>query len=214
MVQPGNEITPGILWPDGKLYGVGDPNEQWDKFARLLKAGVRGVQAGAGDGRVRIVLHIHCGGDFAKTKWFFDNVERRGVPYDIVGLSYYPWWHGTMDDLRENLRKTATVLGKDVFVVETAYPNRAVDVAKGKKEVANRMRWPQTPQGQAQFLRELIQVVRGVPDGRGLGVLWWYPESILVDGLHIWYGGAMALFDEQGEALPALGVFGPHPVPR
>jgi len=207
MVQPGNEIAPGMLWPDGKLYGVGDPEKQWDKFARLLKAGVRGAEDGSGDDNVRIVLHIHSGGDSSKTKWFFDHIEKRNVPYDIIGLSYYPWWHGSMEDLKGNISKTAATFNKDIFVVETAYPHRDVRVSKGKDGADKNMRWPMTPTGQEVFLRELIATVREASGDRGIGVLWWYPESIPVKGLRIWYGGANAMFDGEGNALPSMNAF-------
>jgi arabinogalactan endo-1,4-beta-galactosidase len=137
-----------MLWPDGKLYGAGDPEKQWDKFARLLKAGVRGVEDASGGEDIRIVLHIHSGGDWSKTKWFFDNIEKHEVPYDVIGLSYYPWWHGSLDDLRENLRGTAATFGKDVFVVETAYPNRDVRISRAAKGADKNMRWPMTQAGQ------------------------------------------------------------------
>ena len=207
MVQPGNEIAPGMLWPDGKLYGVGDPEKQWDKFARLLKAGVRGVEDASGGDDVRIVLHIHFGGDSSKTKWFFEHVEKRDVPYDIIGLSYYPWWHGSMEDLRENISKTAATFDKDIFVVETAYPNRSARISRAQEGADKTMRWPMTPAGQEAFLRKLIAAVRETSGDRGIGVLWWYPESIPVKGLMIWYGGANAMFDGEGNVLPSMNAF-------
>jgi len=206
MVQPGNEITWGMLWPDGKLYGVGEPEEQWWKFARLLKAAIRGIKDAAGDA-VQIVLHVHCGGDWRQTQWFFENVEKLGVQYDIIGLSYYPWWHGTVDDLRDNLRRTAERFSKDIFVVETAYPYRHLDVREMEGANQANMRWPMTPEGQRSFLVELIHVVQETPGGHGLGVLWWYPEAIPVEGLVVWNDGATALFDRDGKALPAMDAF-------
>jgi len=206
-VQIGNEIAPGMLWPDGKLYGVGEPEKQWEKFARLLKAGVRGVRDAAGEHEVGIVIHIHCGGSWSKTKWFFENIEKQGVPYDIIGLSYYPWWHGSMEDFRENLHNIASTFDKDIFVVETAYPHRSMSFSKAKTGSDKYMVWPMTAEGQATFLNELVCTVRETPGGRGIGVLWWYPEAIPVEGLRIWNGGATALFDSNGNVLPALNVF-------
>jgi arabinogalactan endo-1,4-beta-galactosidase len=199
-VQIGNEITPGMLWPEGRLYGVGDPDEQWENFARFLKAGARAVRETVPN--TRIVIHNHCGGDWSKTKWFFKRIEEHAVPYDTIGLSYYPWWHGTLADLRRNLEQCAATFKKDVFVVETAYPYRPFKRSEGQEN----MLWPQTPVGQQQFLRDLIATVRETPGGRGLGVLWWYPESIPVQGLHIWRGGATAMFDDAGNALPVLNT--------
>ncbi|MHC4559358.1 MAG: glycoside hydrolase family 53 protein [Planctomycetota bacterium] len=207
MVQPGNEITPGMLWSDGKLQGVGKPEKQWENFTQLLKAAIRGVKDASANSNIRIVLHIHCGGDWSKTKWFFENIEKQRVPYDIIGLSYYPWWHGSMEDLRENLSNTASTFDKDIFVVETAYPNRSVRFSKSKEDKDKNMNWPMTPVGQKTFLEELIGTVRQTPKGHGLGVLWWYPESIPVKDLRVWYGGANALFDSDGNTLPAVNAF-------
>lgn len=195
-VQIGNEITPGMLWPEGKLHGVGNPDEQWNNFARFLKAGARAVREVAPDSW--IVIHVHCGGDWPKTKWFFERIEQHAVPYDVIGLSYYPWWHGTLDDLRNNLQQCAATFEKEVFVVETAYPYRPLNSSQSEKNMA----WPQTPEGQKQFLQDLIAAVCSTPNKHGRGVLWWYPESIPVTGLHIWYGGVMAMFDDEGNALP------------
>jgi arabinogalactan endo-1,4-beta-galactosidase len=198
LVQVGNEITPGILWPDGK---IGSPAGGWDKFAALLKAGIRGVRKPlAASDRVQILLHADCGGNAQKTRWFFDALRERQVAFDLIGLSYYPWWHGGLDKLRENLAQTAQLYGKPIIVVETAYPWRTHDEKKN-------MNWPMTPQGQEQFLRELVETVKALPNGLGRGVIWWYPESVKTPGLTVWKGGDVALFDAEGNALPALGAF-------
>ncbi|MAF13100.1 hypothetical protein CMK11_21825 [Candidatus Poribacteria bacterium] len=205
IAQVGNEVTPGMLWPDGKLYDAGDPDEQWDNFARLLRAGVDGVRSAAPEARV--ALHIDKGASRGATKWFFDHIAEHDIDYDVIALSYYPWWHGSMDDVRENLEAASRDFGKDILLVETAYPYATTDfrAADGWKA---RMRWPTTPDGQRDFLSELIATVRATPDGRGIGVLWWYPESIPTHGLHIWYGGRNALFDAHGAASPALRALG------
>lgn len=207
MVQVGNEIAGGMLWPDGKLYGVGESEERWEKFTRLLKAAVQGVEDAAEGENVQIALHVECGGNWGQTQWFFENVENRSVPYDLIALSYYPWWHGSMDDLRENLHNTAMRFAKDILVVETAYPYRALDVSSMKAADPTNMLWPMTPEGQESFLTEIVQTVRETPNGRGLGVLWWYPEGIPVQGLTVWNDGATALFDQNGNVLPAIDVF-------
>jgi arabinogalactan endo-1,4-beta-galactosidase len=204
LVQVGNEITPGMLWPDGKLYGAGDPEKQWDQFARLVKAGIRGVKKPlAKTDNVRIMIHIDKGGSWPKTKWFFDRLRQRDVDFDVIGLSYYPWWHGTLDALRENLQQTAQAYDKDLVVVETAYPFRNEASWKAKDNMA----WPISPAGQRAFMAELVAAVRATPNGRGIGVIYWYPEAIPVKGLKVWNGGATALFDDQGNALPALDAF-------
>lgn len=199
MVQIGNEVTHGILWPDGKLP------EHWDNFTHYIYAGINGVDAGRGNGkRPKIMIHVDCGGDRKKTQWFFDKLNSYDIPYDVIGFSYYPWWHGTLTDLRENLAFAAHEYGKDVIVVETAYhwkPNR---------ETADRPEpFPETPEGQRQFLDELTRTVMAVPDNRGRGVFWWEPA--VTGGL-----GARGFFDETGDSLPVLTVFDRYtrPFPR
>jgi arabinogalactan endo-1,4-beta-galactosidase len=204
IVQIGNEITPGFLWPDAKLNG--DDPAQWQKFTALLKAAVRGLQKNLSpEDNVRIMIHIDRGGDRKTTHWFFTNLQKYGVPYDIIGLSYYPWWHGTIQALAETLQSTADEFNKDICVVETAYPHAPVDVSEYQYKDA--MTWPLTPEGQKAFLDELIQTVRSTPGHRGIGVIWWYPESVPINQRGGWFGGANALFDKEGNALPALKSF-------
>lgn len=143
-VQIGNEITGGTLWPDaqvkvphstvkvfsGDVVVITPPEpyddaKQWDHLLRVLKAagaGVRSVTTPADN--VRIVVHIDCGGDWPVTKWYFDHLTRAEVDFDIIGQSYYPNWHGTIENLRDNLRETISRYHKDVMVVETAYPEK------------------------------------------------------------------------------------------
>jgi arabinogalactan endo-1,4-beta-galactosidase len=70
------------------------------------------------------------------------------------------------------------------------------------------MTWPVSPQGQAQFLRDVLDAVAAVPNGHGAGVVWWYPEAIQVPGLFVWGGGSLTLFDSTGNVLPAASQFG------
>jgi len=198
IVQIGNEITPGFLWPDGK---VSKDEKSWERFTTLLRAGIRGAKRPlAPSERVRIMLHVHAGGKERAIQWFFDRMEKHGVAYDMIGLSYYPWWQGGGENLQQALKATAETFGKEIVVVETAYPWR-------KTKETRSMDWPQTPGGQRQFLQDVIETVRSTPRGLGKGVIWWYPESIPTKGVNIWKGGANALFDAGGNALEALETF-------
>jgi arabinogalactan endo-1,4-beta-galactosidase len=91
MVQVGNEVISGMLWPDGKLPG------NWDNFVELVKAGIRGIDAERGERpRPKIMIHIDRGGDKDGTKYFFDRLNSYHLDYDIMGQSYYAWWHGVV----------------------------------------------------------------------------------------------------------------------
>lgn len=189
MVQIGNEVTPGILWPDGKLPG------NWQNFAELLRAGIEGVRQGAGtNAQPRIMIHIDRGGDKAGTKRFFDKLNTYGVPYDVIGQSYYPWWHGSLLDLRENLIFMAREYRKDIILVEVAYNWRP---AEYKNKPAP---FPETPEGQRAFLEEVHRLVLNTPDGRGIGVFWWEPA--VTGSLR-----GRGFFDDEGNALPVIETF-------
>ncbi len=82
-VQLGNEINPGMLWPDAKLWGSGDPEAQFGKLARLLKAGAAGVDAVGADRSPRIVIHVASGGNWGQVRRFFDRIQSHAVPYDV-----------------------------------------------------------------------------------------------------------------------------------
>ena len=192
MVEVGNEITHGILWPDGKLP------DNWNNFADYLRAGIKGVDAGRGTNPPpKIMIHIDQGGSIATTKYFFDKLNSYKIPYDVIGFSYYPWWHGTLMDLRENLAFTANTYGKDIIVVETAYNWRPA------RESADRAGpFPETPEGQREYLDELTRVVMETPNDRCKGIFWWEPAVGNRGGL-----GSRGFFDENGNSLPVISVF-------
>lgn len=201
MVQVGNEVTHGMLWPEGKLP------DHWNNFADYLRAGIKGVDAGHGtNSPPKIMIHIDQGGNIAITKYFFDHLNRYHIRYDVIGFSYYPWWHGTLMDLRENLAFTANTYHKDIIVVETAYNWRPA------RESADRVGpFPETPEGQREFLDEVTRIVLAVPDGRGKGIFWWEPAVGNRGGLV-----SRSFFDENGNSLPVLSVFDKYtrPAPR
>jgi arabinogalactan endo-1,4-beta-galactosidase len=190
MVQIGNEITPGMLWPDGKLP------EHWDNFAELIKAGIDGVYAGAGSApRPRIMIQIEKPGDIPTTQWFFDNLLQRGVTFDVIGQSYYPWWHGSLLQLREGLAFMAERYHKDIILVEVAYNWRRTEYRDAPPP------FPETPEGQREFLDEVNRIVLETPNGLGKGVFWWEPA---VEAGHIRSRG---MFDDDNNALPVVTVF-------
>ena len=207
MVQVGNEITPGFIWPDGKLYSSDGSHGGWDKFAILLKAGIKGVSKSLSkDEDIRIIIHIAEGGNWFRTEKFFDNLLARDVEFDIIGQSYYPWWHGTLADLKNNIARMAEKYHKEIFIVETAYPNRE-NVGRGEGTWSkDRLAWPFSPSGQQLFLAELSRIVKDTPDSLGKGIQYWHPESIRVSDHRTWYGGAMALFDKNGNPLPGISI--------
>jgi arabinogalactan endo-1,4-beta-galactosidase len=191
MVQIGNEVTAGMLWPDGRLP------DHWPQFADLLKAGIDGVHAGSASASgptPRIMIHIDRGGDVNGTRYFFDRLKTYKVPFDVIGQSYYPWWHGGLDDLRSNLAFMANRYQKDIIVVEAAWNWKPAEY-QGKTAP-----WPETPEGQRCFLEAVNQAVLATPGNRGMGVFWWEPA--VTGRLR-----SRGFFDDDGNALPVITVF-------
>ena len=192
MVQVGNEVTSGFLWPDGRLP------DHWDRFADLISAAIQGVDAGRGDApRPAIMIHIDQGGNQETTQWFFDTLKSRGIAFDIIGQSYYPWWQGSLDDLRRNLQFMSKTYRKDIVVVETAYDWRTGEQFGSKKKP-----FPETPEGQRDFLQALGKIAFETPGSRCIGLFWWEPMA----------AGDIArraLFDDRRNALPAIDAFDP-----
>jgi arabinogalactan endo-1,4-beta-galactosidase len=222
MIELGNEINGGILWPDG---GTGGPASEgfggYDGLANLLGAGAkaaRDVDPNSGNPakRARIVLHLADGGDNALYRRVFDELVKRKVDFDVIGLSYYSYWHGTMNAFRNNMNDVSARYGKDVVVAEAAYAYTLQDsdstanlFTEGQQKPGG---YKATLQGQANAIRSVIEAVNKVPKGRGLGIFYWEPEWYAVPGAG-WATGAgdtwdnQAMFDPQGNALPSMDVF-------
>jgi arabinogalactan endo-1,4-beta-galactosidase len=219
MVQVGNEITAGLLWPLGRLRvpssevrrGGGDEPERgaylepydearaWENVTRFLKAGIRGVKAGSGSMQPKIILHTDTGADWQVTRWWFDHITAAQVEYDIMGLSFYPKYHGTLAMLQQNMIESQRRYHKPFMVVETGYVQndtsamsppeaiaRPVLSAKTPKE-RGFMQWPGTPGGQLQFMADLVNTVQR---NHGLGVFYWGPEGSWGDGMWLPDGSA------------------------
>ncbi len=226
MVQVGNELSFGLLWPQGKT-----PN--YDAIARFVSAGVRAVRAF--DPALPVMVHLDNGANNALYRTWFDAYFARGGECDIIGLSYYAMWHGSLDALRDNLTDLAWRYGKPLVLVETssyftaedyaAYENLPAAERKGppmRPELLQRLEFPTTPQGQADYLRAVLDMLRQVPEGLGLGFFWWEAAWIPVPGSgwakqggweYVHENGPggnewanQALFDFDGNALPALQV--------
>jgi arabinogalactan endo-1,4-beta-galactosidase len=215
ILQIGNEITNGILWPVGQLY-LPDGTQQWAAFTTLLKAGIAGARQGARSHPLRIMLHIDKGGKLGDTQWFFDNITAQGVPFDIIGQSYYPMWHGSIAELTANLADSVTRYGKPVLLAEVAYPwtfedgDKRGNIVTADTVLPDADKYPATPAGQAAFYEAIRRVLLGVPHGGGLGFLAWEPEWVPGVG---WQPGAEASndnltqFDFTGRALPSIRAY-------
>lgn len=221
MIQVGNEINGGMLWPDGKTWRE-TPDEAIggdQAFIELLRAGIRGVREtdALRGSRLPLMLHLAHQGDGQSEATFrhvFDQFETAKLDYDLIGLSWYPYYHDSIDGLRANLRMLSERYQKPLVVVETAYGYQLDNPDGGSAvfnaEGAKRSGYPATPEGQSAMLRDVVQAVAAVP--QGLGVFYWEPawQSAPGAGWRTGEGNAWAnqtLFDAKGRALPALKAF-------
>jgi arabinogalactan endo-1,4-beta-galactosidase len=211
MVQVGNEINNGMLWPVGSTA-------DFAQLAGLLKAGIAGVRAAYPP--ARIVLHL--AGNWAESglAWWYAQAESYGVSFDVIGLSYYDYWHGRLDVLQADLDGLAAQFGKPVFVAETAYPftlasNDPTASLSFSDPAELDPGYPATPAGQAANFRDVLSVVQAVPGGLGLGAFYWEPTWTVVPG-NGWDPADpssgdgwenQALWDYSDTALPAIADF-------
>jgi len=163
-----------MLWPEGRVDGEYDIPAQWDRLVMLLEAGIRGARDGSPRAPPSVMLH-------------FDNVAK--------------------NELRFNLPYPSARYDKDGYVVETSYPwtmewrDEAPNIMGSEEDLHEG--FPPTVEGQAAFLRAAREVVEGVPEGRGRGVIYRAPERIAVEGVDSHWESA-ALFDFEGKSLPGL----------
>jgi beta-galactosidase len=137
MVQVGNEINHGLVWPEGNVSNV-------DSMSQLIAAGIAAVKSV--DPNVIIMLHVALGGQNDETVFFFDQMLARKIHFDVIGLSYYPKWHGTLDDLQDNMLDLVRRYDKDIILVEYS----------AKKQEVNKIAFE-------------------LPNGRGKGTCIWEP---------------------------------------
>lgn len=218
MVQIGNEISGGMLWPDGKLYDVPDFEGQKIKFTSLLKEGIRAVKEFSSH-QIKTMIHIPIlNGNVNNVTYFYDIIRSNNVEYDIIGLSYYPWWHGNLTQLRNTLNTVANRYSKEIIIVETAYPWTTGYQNDGKTNLVGPGTtlipdYPATPQGQKDFLLKLSEIIKGTNNNKGAGFFYWEPALISLPGKRgsDWENVATFGFSNssgEAEALESLSAFG------
>ena len=229
-IQVGNEITNGILWPIGRLTEGEGERGNYENLLRLLDAGCRACRDTVPE--ARIILHLERSNDKSIYREFFTKVANAGIDYDIIGASYYPYWHGTPEELFENLEASKR-FGKELMVVELGYGFTTKGYVQGGEErrlVIDPERayipgftekYPVTPEGQESFVRDFLDKARehGIS-----GVYYWEPLWLPGEGI-CWASEAgqayiheegkstanewanQCLFDYEGRKLPAFDAY-------
>jgi len=221
MVSIGNEIRNGILWPVGEVNDPSNPAD-YDNLATLLKAGVAGARAGNPPGhQLLIMMHYDQGGNNSLSQAFYQNLVAQGVPFDVIGLSYYPFFHGPISAMRQNVDALATQFHKKIVIAETQYPWTLANGNSPLGDSTGNFVWetsqlspgyPASPGGQLSFVTDELSILAQVPGGLGAGLFYWAPDWI--PGVP-WEPGTgvgtpnanLTLFNSQGVALPSAGIF-------
>ncbi len=177
MVQVGNEINGGMLWPLGST-------SNWSQLAGLLKQGIAGVKASYP--AAKIMLHLAASDSLSTLESWYTNALNNGVGFDVIGISYYDYWHGRLDVLQTNLNGLAAKYGKPVAVAETAYPWTLTsgDSQPPSFNTASQLDpgYAASEYGQMSNFRDVLSVVQAVPNGLGLGAFYWEPTWTVVPG--------------------------------
>lgn len=178
-VQIGNEIPSGMLWPEGSTKNFG-------QLSQLLNSGYEAVKAVYDEAKV--IIHLDQGDDRDRFVRFFDNHTANGGKYDVIGVSYYPYWvkkdyTETIDFLSNNLIEFTTRYDKEVMVCE---------IGGEDTNVINNY----------NMLKEVIVRVKAISDGKGLGVFYWEPE-----GAYSWSKYKLSAWGEDGRPTTALDAF-------
>lgn len=171
MVQVGNETTNSF---------VGETGTNYADMCTLFNAGAKAIRAFDSD--IKIVIHFTNPERANQLVNWAARLQNNSVDYDILATSYYPYWHGTLENLKGQFEAVRTQYGKDVMVAETSYAYTLADtdghdntVRVGQNDSVTSYEFSE--QGQADCIRDIIAAVN---EAGGLGVYYWEPAWITV----------------------------------
>lgn len=198
MVQVGNEIRSGMLFPDGAV-------PEYEKLAGLLNAGIRAVREMSKD--IEVLIHLDQGGRFFYLKEWFDAVFAAGMePIDAIGVSFYSFWHGTFMDLKSSMEQLIGRYGVPVYVVETAHPWRHCETEHVSRDMMKMAGLPAGEAEQKKSLELIMQIAASVSGDLPTGVYYWEPLCIPGRTYGTWDEN-MGMLDVNGKALCGFEVY-------
>lgn len=233
-IQIGNEITHGMVWPFGDNEKTFDEEKGggFEGLCKLLKAGCKASKEVFPDAKT--IIHIEHSGSWDMQNWYFTNIVNQGVEFDVIGESYYPYWHGPFSMFKDCITRLKEKFHKDIWVVELGYEylpqpgdhdfSEVTDAKEGDFIVGNvngRIPFPQTKEGQAGYIALMLKICKELDVEM---VCYWEPAWIYLpnngwasDAGQIYCGLTPSepcnvwkietLFDLEGNANPAVEVF-------
>jgi len=209
-VQIGNEINVGMLWPVGEVI-----NNNFTNLGLLLKSGYNATKAC--NSGTQVIIHTADADSDANARWFYDGIKAQGVNWDITGLSYYCYWHGSMSNMSSVVSDMKSRYGKSVIIAETAYPFTASNADSEGNSISSSTPcsgYPATWTGQYDNFRDVLAAAR---TGGAIGVFYWEPTWTAITG-NGWdptnsssgdQWDNQTLFNWSGVANPAIALFKP-----
>ena len=165
-IQIGNEISYGMCG----LSVHANSDQNWDTFRSYLSAAAQACREQCPD--AKIIVHTERAGQLSVARSFYERIAT--VDYDIIGFSYYPFWHNSLSTLASTLNYCASLFpSKEVMIVETAYNNAWYP--SGDKVIDFQSTWPATPAGQQKFVEDLIAEL--LKHDNVTGLFYWFPEE-------------------------------------
>ncbi len=180
-VQVGNETAGGMIYPEGST-------NNWPGLAQLINKGYHAIKAVSP--ATKVILHVDQGNNNARFRYWFDSARTYGAKYDIIGLSYYPYWLPgkpdyilSINDLANNMCDIISRYGKEVMVVEVGGEDTLV-------------------QNTYDMLVAVQKKVRELPQHKGLGVIYWEPQ-----GARTWSKYGLSAWGNDGKPTKAMDAF-------
>ena len=199
MVQIGNEIN----------YGMTGETD-WTKRRQLLQAGSKAVRevSQESDRDIRIAVHFTDVSDTEGILQIAQKLQDKEIDYDIFAVSYYPFWHGTMENLTEVLKQISEEYGKEVMVAENSYPYTTGDGDGNANSIGEEDILPEYPasvQGQTHEIRDVCAAVAAVGEA-GIGYFYWEPAWIPVNVYEESADNAAQVLADNKEAWESKGA--------
>lgn len=227
MVQIGNENNDGMLHPIGRINPNSTNEVEARPYIELVKSGIQAVRDNEkANEKIKVMIHLAEAGNSKVFKNRFDLLEASNVDYDVIGASYYPYWHGSLSDASKNLEDLASRYNKEIIIAETsyAYTSQADNsIYSGGTKMENIFwegqekdgKFKATIQGQATALRDIIEITAKIPNNKGMGTFYWEPAWITTPEIGAGWGAGQTsvswanqgLFNYRGQALPSLDTY-------
>ncbi len=212
IIQIGNETDSGFLWDYGRVWDAFSDN--WPNYATLVNEAIRAIREVDTQDQVKIMLH-HSSVENAI--YFFNEIKDFNLDFDIIGLSYYPQFQThNLSVVQSKMNQLATTFDKDILLAEVAYPftlewdDNATNYIGNTSQILSE--FPATPAGQKAYFERLTNIIKNIPNNRGIGFCYWAPDWVAFDGNGTTSTGGSAwenqcVFDFEHKALPVFEVF-------